>query len=234
MSGNNGGAEPVENEVTQGQGRRRFMKKAAVGAGAAWVAPTVLSSRAWAQGTCVTQSWDWADAGYAGSGATPPYQAVLGGTTVDFTVSDPDGMINYTDVRADFGRGDIFRAQLNNVNAGGSVVLTFAFSLPVTDLAFTVYDVDASATPASPTTGWVDRIVVPSAVGTGGTSPPGPTESAGGTWTGTSSVLNGSSDADVAFAAAGPLTSVTVSYQRAGLTISQGIAIPNFTFCGAA
>lgn len=227
------------------QGRRSFLKQAGIAggvAGATWAVPTIVSQTAAAAATCATRTLNWGTAfgvPPAPSAPVPSGSAVvLGPTTVTFSFTDPTSAVATSGVDSVFTRGGpTYHMQLNSTGAG-PVDILLSFSTPVTSLSFSVLDVDQDTTP--PPGGWQDRITVQ---GLSGVTPQTASTASGGpdttdtsvpptyVFTGNANAPNPGTNGDVAFAWAVPVDSVTISYQRTGAVLSQGIGLSNITFC---
>lgn len=141
-----------------GTDRRRLLQIGAAAGVAAWVAPDVFTMAAHAQGTlpCVPVTLDWND--YTiGSSFT---SAVVGGVTVSVaTVATGAGVLaanNLTITNSPSGgipTQSLLIAQ-NALSNGVGQDVTFTFSAPVTNLSFTLTDIDNA------TNAWIDRLTI--------------------------------------------------------------------------
>jgi hypothetical protein len=227
--------------------RRRALTGLGVVAGTAWVAPQILSVDAAAAATCRSLVLDWDGAFAPGVAPVPSGSTVLvGATTVTLSwvfagATNPVATSTVDNLFSRTGQPRSYHMQLNSAaGATGPVTITLGFSSPVRYLAFRLLDIDASSGPPPLVTGWIDEATVTAlnginaAPGTGSTLGVGTdTIVADTTFRGNRSVANPSAtDADIQFEFAGPLTTVTIVYRRAGATLGQGIGLSNLQFCG--
>jgi hypothetical protein len=222
--------------VSDDGGRRSFLKKVGVGAAVAWTAP-VLTTRAASAGpgtppTCVvwgTSVLDRDDSGTITTGVLPlsayPLTSTPGTTQVSIEVAGnsyhatepfPSG-IDDTFPRTN---PTSFHTQMFT-SGTGPLTITITFDSPVRNLEFTLLDIDTGQ--------FIDNVVTtPASDDT--------TFPAGGSTTvdevvtdvefeGTTPVGNSSNLGDVTLRYFGPLTSVVLTYSRAGAQVSQGIGI---------
>jgi hypothetical protein len=218
--------------------RRAFLTKAAVGGAIVWAAPVVMSRPALAGPSCAsTGSIVWPTSvtsipsGYTTTGGT------LGPTVFTLSYADPTSAVTTSAVDATFARGVIpmsYHMQLGDSGAG-PVAITLSFAPAVYNLRFAVLDVDWSGS----ATGWRDEINVRGfngATPTAGTGTPvSPasitTVTPNERFRGLVNIGNSAPGADVGFVFAGPITTVTIDYIRAGATQSEGIGISGLTWC---
>jgi hypothetical protein len=214
--------------------RRSLLTKGAMGAAAAWAAPTLLSSPASAgPGSCTPLVLDWDNFALGSvfsattiSGITVTLTvAALPGTTLAPTnrtiVAGPSGGIA--------GRA-LFFGQNSNANNVGQTV-TFSFSSPVENISFTVTDMD------NVTNGWADRLRINTAGYTfafAGTTLMTGVGSVADPFRNTNNNLNlANTDArgNVTITYAGPISSFSFQYYNASATgTSQLIRVTDITF----
>jgi hypothetical protein len=238
-----------------GLDRRDFVKKAglgAAGAGALWVAPSVLGYNAAFAGTsCLQQdTFDWSVNPPAGIGATMPmsktYAAVGSYPAVTFSaslaaVNGPGAGNNPSQqvVNSTFGgfTGDFYKLSMTNTANTQGYDVTFSWTRTIYNLRFTLVDIDRFLDTG--TTGFQDRVWLtgPSAwTSTRGSEIGGTAGTAADPWVGTGNtdVAAGSANGNVNVTAnpAAGLTSVVIHY-RAGdlLRDVQSIGILNLTWC---
>ena len=239
-------ADPVHPE----HGRRRFLQRAAVAGAATWVAPTILTHQAAAAATCVALTTAWQSLGPPIPSGTTVY---TGPPSLTFTYADPTSAVTTSAVDSTFVRGgfNTYHMQLGSVGTGaGPVTITFTFSTPVTDLSFSVLDVDKNTT-GNPA--YVDAIVVGGFLGgvlgtpqtaTTTSNPLYVADTSVGTtykFNGIANAPNASTLADVGFTFAAPIDTVVIEYRRCTnpntcsvptpVTATQGIGISNLGFC---
>ena len=210
--------------------RRRLVGRAAVGVGAvgaAWAAPQIISTEAAAAASCNAGTLDW-DSFTTGATFT---SALVNGVTVTLSTTTLTGTTllgtNRT-IRASPNGGVAQKAlqfqQLPNAIGIGQDI-TFSFDAPVSNLTFTLYDIDNLSG------GWGDRIQVLTAGYTssipGAFTPATPTGNVIGDGTGgnrfrgsnTNANWNDSSNrGNVTIAYAGPITGFSFRYQNAANT----------------
>lgn len=143
--------------------RRDALRKAAVGAGvagAAWAAPQILSLDAAAAQSCVPGTLDW-DSFSTGATFT---STVINGITVTLSISALAGTtlapLNGT-IRAAPNGGINQKGLYLGMDSSGPGVgedVTFTFSVPVSNISFTLTDLDNLIGGAN--TGWADRVQV--------------------------------------------------------------------------
>lgn len=225
---NDASGQPDDTRPEAGS-RRSFLTKAAAGTAVVWAAPVVLSRPALAAGSagpCTTRTLSWAP--FAGS-VPSGFSTAVGPTTFGLSYADATSAVLTSTVDGVFPRAGqpvSYHMQLNGSGAG-PVVITLTFAPAVTALSFRLLDVDWAGT-----TGWQDRVTVGNAVATP-LNParfvenPGPSA----TWTGNAATGNSDNLSDIAVAATGPVSSVTVTYARARTVSSQGIGISDINWC---
>lgn len=158
MAGGSPSSLPA-NDDPGGIDRRSVLAKLGVGAGIAWVAPTVLSSPAFAQGSCNNDAITWSAQSLTGLDGTPvtiltsfatvvvsyDETGVTGGGTAtagDPTLAPQGGTSSYVEVLIDLAA------------SGDFVTVTFAFASPVENLTFSLLDIDKGDT------FWQDEVTV--------------------------------------------------------------------------
>jgi hypothetical protein len=239
-----------DDDIDGAQGRRSFLKKAGVGVAVAWTAPVLVSNAASAgPGTgCLPGGIQWgtteftrADSGTITTGVLPltAYPLAAEGFVLDVddtgntyasTGPQPSG------IDALFPRPPetfSFHVQMNATGTG-PITITFSFFSPVTNLAFSILDIDRTGT----NTGFNDRINVTASnggsavagTGTPVSSPPTVVLIPDVEFEGSTDVPSTSDDGDVAFSFAGPLDEVVIVYSRSGANLRQGIGISNLTY----
>jgi hypothetical protein len=150
--------------------------------------------------------------------------------------TDPTSAVSTSTVDGIFPRGmsavDTYHMQLGS-SGSGPVTLDLEFDSSVTDVRFSVLDVDRSAG-----TAWRDEIEVQAQLGTDpffdGVGSPGAnvdTVVTNRTYRGRTSTSNDETLADVGFVFDGPIDRVRIIYRRAAGTSSQGIGLGNVEAC---
>jgi hypothetical protein len=231
-------------------GRRVFLKKLGVGAAVAWSAPALVSAQASAgPGTpCPPGGIDWGstsldrgDGGTITTGVLPlsAYPLTTAGVSVGLVDvggayaaggAIPSG-IDGTFPRP--GENESLHIQMGN-SGSGPLTITFTFVPPVTNLSFSVLDIDRGGT----NSGYNDRINVTGSIGGSSTAGTGTPVSAPPTvvltpneeFESTAHVSNPVGTGDVHFNFPGPVDQVVIVYSRSGTTASQGIGFSNLTF----
>jgi len=229
-----------------GLDRREFVKKAgigAAGAGALWVAPSVLGiDAAFAGASCLQQdTLNWNN---FTAGNTPPatlqtfpavgsYPAVTLSYTIA-TVGTPGAGTNNNTVQAG-PQGNInsnyYRMSMTASAAGQGRTLTYTWTRNIYNLRFTIVDIDR----ITGTQNWQDVVwlsVTPTIISQG------PRVSGAGTaanpWSGngTTNVGPNSSDGNVSLSIAGPITTLTINYRSGNpFGTEQFVGIENLTWC---
>jgi hypothetical protein len=238
--------------------RRDFVKKAglgAAGAGALWVAPSVIGYNTAFAGTSCHQedTFDWSVTPPAGIGATfpmsKPYGAVGSYPAVTFNasiapVNGPGAGNNPSQqvVNNTFGgfTGDFYKLSMTNTSNTQGYDVTFTWTTTIYNLRFTVVDIDRFQDGNSQSTkGFQDRVWLTgpaSWTSMRGSEIGGVAGNAGDPWvgTGTTDVGATSPNGNVAVTAnpAAGLTGVVIHY-RAGdlLRDVQSIGILNLKWC---
>lgn len=231
--------------------RRQFVKKAgigAAGAGALWVAPSVIGYNAAFAGTsCLQQdtlNWGSYSAGTANPtpvtyGPVGSYPAVTVTMTVATTNSPGAGNNTPQIINGTFGgfTGNFYKLSMTNNSINDGYDVTFTFSRTVYNLRFTLVDVDRFVGTGG--NGFQDRVWLtgPSAwTSVRGSEIGGTAGTAGDPWVGTGAndVGANSPNGNVAVTAnpAAGLTSVVIHYRSGDLLNDvQSIGILNLTWC---
>jgi hypothetical protein len=235
--------------------RREFVKKAglgAAGAGALWVAPSVLGiDAAFAGASCLQQdSIIWSSFGgngtamptsipYAAVGSYPALTVTLAVTTSGTITASGDNKTIQSNVPdgggafpgdGGFNTGSVLMLHMRAGSANQGQDLTFSFSVPVYNLKFTLVNIDFGAG------SWQDRLWIDGAAFTAQLSPT--TEITGGPGTSQATEWIGSAGSgttnsgNVAVTMAGPVTSFTIHY-RTGTPNggTQHVSVNNVTWC---
>ncbi len=238
--------------------RRSLIAKVGVGAGIAWVAPTILSVSAAAAATCLPVSVDWT--GFEGSLnvlQTTPFDVPIGGTeTINLSFSDANmapgvGTVSYASTVPLGGRGGGFIEMSIDATPGPPtqqyIELTFTFSAAVTNLQFSLIDIDLGAGFwQDQVTLFASRLGAPVLLGPGDFVPSVPanithTAVAGGDQfngaidppDGQPGVDNTTTGGDIAITYTAPIDLLVIRYEPGSLTDreTQQIGIDGFTLC---
>jgi hypothetical protein len=232
--------------------RRQFVKRAGLGvagAGALWVAPSVLGyDAAFAGASCLQQdTLAWSSLGANGAampgsvtynavGSYPQLIVTLTAATVG-TITAANGNLtiqsNTTGLfpgDGGFTTGSVLMMHMSANNTGQGQDLTFAFNHPVYNVKFTLVNIDWGNRSWQDNL-WITGATFTSTLAAGTEITGGPGTSQATQWTGTAGA--GTTTAgNIAIVMAGPVTSFTIHY-RTGTPNggTQHVSVENLTWC---
>jgi len=230
--------------------RRAFLQKAGLGAavaGAAWVAPSVVGfDVAFAAGSCAvpgTYSFATMTSGNAPTATTLTATGGKPAVTITPSLASTNGgggTNNYTVQNAQVGgqTANSLRLSMDVGASGRGYSVTFTFSVAVTNVVFSLFDIDRQNNGGSGFQDTVSLTVTPGSSTWTDTKPGATVVTGNGTsttpWigTGNTQVVPSSPDGNVIVTIPGSVTAVTVNYRSGDLWgAAQAIAISNLTFC---
>ena len=216
--------------------RRSALKKAGVGIGLAWTAPVILSLPARAAGSCLTPgAVSWSSTIVTDTGGAAPF--------LTFSL-DSTGMTTGTAILSNSnfaslgGTTSFVSINMSGQSVGDTAVLTLLFDGPVSNLTFSLLDLDVGGADPSDVVNntWTDQAVLGDGGGTVTSTPhisvtEGPTQTYTGLFVDPSGVTNADGNVDLVFSGAS-VTTVTITYVAAGPgTQDQQIGLSDLAFC---